>query len=92
MDILKFDQEFKPLLKSCALEYSSFPNGDFGDLERVELEGFNKLATVEFWSRGWIGVDVYDVALDQQVMCVLLSPEEMSLAPEVFERLLFQLK
>jgi hypothetical protein len=92
MDILKFDQEFKPLLKGCALEYSSFPNGDFGDLERVELEGFNKLATVEFWSRGWIGVDVYDVVLDQQVMCVLLSPEEMSLAPEVFERLLFQLK
>ena len=92
MDILKFDQEFKPLLKSCTLEYSSFPNGDFGDLERVELEGFNKLATVEFWSTGWIGVDVYDGVLDQQVMCVLLSPEEMSLASEVFERLLFQLK
>lgn len=92
MDVLKFDQEFKPLLKCYTLVYSSFPNGDFGDLERVELEGFNKLATVEFWSRGWIGVDVYDVVLDQQVMSVLLSPEEMSLAPEVFERLLFQLK
>lgn len=92
MDILKFDQEFKPLLKGYTLEYSSFPNGDFGDLERVELDGFNKLATVDFWSRGWIGVDVYDGVLDQQVMCVLLSPEEMSLASEVFERLLFQLK
>lgn len=81
-----FDESIRPFLKGYSLEYSSFPDGDFGDLERVELEGFNKLGTVEFWSKGWIGIDIYDCALDGQVMNVLLSPEEKESVPQAFER------
>lgn len=87
MDVSWFNESVKPFLKGYSLEYSSFPNGDFGDLERVELEGFNKLATVEFWSKGWVGVDIYDCALDDQVMNVLLSPEEKESIPQAFELL-----
>lgn len=28
-----------PFLKGYTLEYSEFANGDFGDLERIEIEG-----------------------------------------------------
>lgn len=80
-----FDECVKPLLKGFSLDYSSFADGDFGDLERIELEGFNKLGTVEFWSKGWVGIDIYDCAIDDQVMNVLLSPEEKESISQAFE-------
>lgn len=79
-------------LNEYLLKYSSFLNGDFGDLERVELEGFGKLGAVEFWSKGWLGIDVYDCCLDTQVMNVLLSPEERNSIPREFEKLIRLLK
>lgn len=93
MDGSWFNESVKPLLKGFSLEHSSFADGDFGDLERIELEGFNKLGTVEFWSKGWVGIDIYDCALDEQVMNVLLSPEEeesVSQAFEIFVKILMQ--
>ena len=86
MDSSWFNIGVKPFLKGYFLEYSSFPDGDFGDLERIELEGFNKLGTVEFWSKGWIGIDIYDCTIEGQVMNVLLSPEEKESVPQAFER------
>ena len=88
MDVNDFNQNIKPLLKKYSFEYSSFANGDFGNLERIEIEGCNKVGTVEFWSQGWIGVDVYDCSLDDQVINVLLSPEEKDLTEQLFIRLL----
>ncbi|MEA5674283.1 hypothetical protein VA602_23475 [Pseudomonas sp. MH2] len=88
MDAFQFNKEVKRLLKGYSVEYSTFANGDFGNLERIELESFNKLATVEFWSEGWIGIDIYDCACDEQVMNILLSPEEKDLVPKAFEKLL----
>ena len=79
MDGSWFDESVKPLLKGFSLEYSSFA-------ERIELEGFNKLGTVEFWSKGWVGIDIYDCALDDQVMNVLLSPEEGASLSQEFDR------
>lgn len=80
-----FNEHVKPNLKGYLLECSSFFNGDFGDLERIELEGFNMLGTVEFWSKGWVGIDVYDCTLGNQLMNVLLSPEERDSLPKIFE-------
>lgn len=88
MDAFQFDKEVRPLLKGYSVEYSTFANGDFGNLERIELQGFNKLATVEFWSEGWIGIDMYDCACDEQVINILLSPEDKDLVSEVFENFL----
>lgn len=88
MDICWFNENVKPLLKGFSLEYSLFAGGEFGELERIELEGFNKLGTVEFWSKGWVGIDIYDCAIDYQVMNVLLSPEEAESVSQAFERLI----
>lgn len=81
-----FDENVKPLLNGFSLEYSSFTDGNFGDLERIELEGFNKLGTVEFWSRGWVSIDIYDCTIDEQVMNILLSPEEGRAVSKALDR------
>lgn len=79
MDINFFKKEIQPILEGYNFQYSSFPNGDFGDLERVEFEGHNKIGTVDFWSKGWISIDIYDLILDDQLMNLLLGPDEEQL-------------
>lgn len=92
MNLLQFDRELVPLLQGYSVEYSQFEDGDFGALERVELDGFSKVATIEFWSRGWVGVDIYDCLIDQQLMNVLLSPYDAELEVDVFQTFISILK
>jgi len=92
MDFLKFNEDVKPFLEGYSIEYLMFQNGDFGDLARVEVIGPTKVATVDFWSRGWVGVDIYDCRCDEQVMNILISPDEKSLLPQVFEEFINKMK
>lgn len=48
MSVIQFEKEINPLLNRYTMQYATFTNGGFGSLERIELEGFNKLATVDF--------------------------------------------
>ena len=88
MSIAQFEKEIKPLLNRYTMQYATFAYGDFGSLVRIELEGFNKLATVNFWSKGWIGIDIYDCACDEQVMNILLSPEDKHRIPLELDKFL----
>lgn len=76
MDVSHFKNNFSHKLINYKLTYSSYPDGDFGYLERVVIEGPDKVAGIDFWSRGWLDIDVYDLVLDQQVMNVLIEPAE----------------
>lgn len=88
MDINFFKAEIAPRLAGYELQYSSFRNGDFGDLERVEFEKGDKLGTVDLWSKGWMSIDVYDTALDAQLINLLLSPDELEQQKKSIETLL----
>jgi len=88
VDINCFKSEIAPLLANYELRYSSFRNGDFGDLERIEIEGFNKLGTVELWSKGWLSIDVYDCILDIQLINLLLEPIDIEEQKKAIETLL----
>lgn len=79
MNIIFFKKEIEPILVGYDFKYSSFPEGDFGDLKRVEFEGHSKVGTIDFWSKGWISIDVYDLILDDQVLNLLLGPDEEQL-------------
>lgn len=83
-----FNEYISPFLAGCSLECTSLSNGDFGDLERIELEGFGKIGTVEFWSKGWVGIDIYDCVREEQAMNILFSPEEQGSVLLAFERFL----
>lgn len=76
MSINCFKKELAPKLKDYKLTYSSFPSGDFGSLERVVIEGKSKIAGIDFWSKGWLEIDIYDLFLDAQIMNILLDPSE----------------
>ncbi|MCO6527152.1 MULTISPECIES: hypothetical protein [Snodgrassella] len=77
-----------PKLKNYKLTYNSFPNGDFGSLERINIEGINKVAGIDIWSKGWLNIDIYDLVLDEQVMNVLLGPEEIKEKEDAIVKLL----
>lgn len=77
MDIRYFKKYIEPKLINYKLIYDSFPNGDFGALERVSIEGNDKIGSVNFWSQGWLGIDIYDLVLDELIMNVLLEPKEL---------------
>lgn len=79
MNMSWFKENLLTSLNGCEFELSTFSNGDFGDLQRVEIQGFNKLGTIEFWSLGWVGVDLVDCVSGAQEMNVLLSPDQRDL-------------
>lgn len=78
MNIEYFKKSILPKLEGYEFHYSSFPNGDFGSLERVEFENGIKFGTIDLWSKGWVNIDIYDRELDEQLMNVLLSPSEVT--------------
>lgn len=77
MNIQYFIKNIEPLLIEYNLKYSSYSNGDFGDLERVIIDGKNKLAGIDFWSEGWLDIDIYDLSIDKQIMSIMLDPTEI---------------
>lgn len=88
MNIDFFKTKVAPHLAGYELQYSSFSNGDFGDLERVEFERGDKLGTVDIWSKGWMSIDVYDSTLDTQLINLLLSPDELEQQKKAIENLI----
>lgn len=88
MNIDSFKTEVAPYLAGYELKYSSFSDGDFGDLERVEFVRGDKLGTVDIWSKGWMSIDVYDSALDAQLINLLLSSDELEQQKKAIENLI----
>jgi len=71
-----FENIFASKLQILQTEKSFFKDGQFGDLERIEFENDKKFGTIEFWSQGWINMDIYDCNIDDQIFNILLSPDE----------------
>ena len=88
MDMGYFRKNIDQRLNDYKLVYSSYPDGDFGSLERVIIEGRNKIAGVDIWSKGWLNIDIYDMALGEQVMNILLDPTEVQEQKEAINKLM----
>lgn len=88
MDIHYFKENIEPKLKGFNVTYSYFPKGDFGELNRVYVEGKNKMGGIDFWSMGWMDVDIYDLSLDRQVMNLLLAPNDTETQEKTVEKFL----
>ncbi|WP_407337047.1 hypothetical protein [Dickeya ananatis] len=43
-----FKKNIAPKMKGYTFKYSYYTNGDFGDLERVEFEGKNRMGGMDF--------------------------------------------
>ncbi len=84
----EFDQAIKPHLSGYDFSYSSFINGDFGDIERVDFQGKSRLGGVDFWSQGWVGIHVVDLRIQEEVMNVMIGPDEADEIPVIFDKLI----
>ena len=87
MDIVWFKTSVVPKLENCQIEYHSFANGDFGDLERVELEKAGIGVTLDFWSLGWLGIHAISYKSGEEIINLLLEPDEKGKKEEVFRKL-----
>ena len=73
---------------SYVLTWTEYLEGDFGDLNRLEFSSSSKIGAIDFWSKDWLAIDVVDLDLDDQVLNVLYSPDQMHEIPAGFARLL----
>lgn len=78
-----FDNEVMPRLDGYSTVRSSFRGGEFGDLERLEIEADSKMGTIELWSEGWVSFDIFDLTIEEQTLNRLLSPDEAELIPNI---------
>lgn len=86
-DIFWFKENTAPNLKDYQITYKSFKNGDFGDIERVEFEGKGQGGYIDFWSSGWLNIELYHYEQKRSIMNVLLEPEEYLEKDKAFEEL-----
>ena len=89
MDINWFKNEVIPKIADVyKVDYSFFANGDFGNLDRVEFEGNGKGGHIDFWSLGWLNIHLVDYANGDELLNVLLEPQQDERKEEAFKRLL----
>jgi hypothetical protein len=90
MNYLDFfnDHVKSKLSNQYSLTWSDFLDGDFGDLKRLEFESSIKIGTIDFWSLGWIGMDIVDMHRKEQVLNVLYSPDQEGDIKAAFGQLL----
>lgn len=82
-----FKEQFLPKLEGYEIKYRSFKDGDFGNLERAELEGNNKGITLDFWSTGWLGVHLVDYIKEEELLNAFLEPYQQEEKDKVLKRL-----
>lgn len=84
-----FKREILPLLSKYEVIYRNYQNGDLGDLEQIIVESKNKGGGIDFWSSGWLGIELYDYKNEKEMISVLLETEEEYLSVlEKFKKLL----
>lgn len=75
-DIDWFKETVAPSLQGFKIDYFFFENGDFGDLNRVEIEGNGKGGNIDFWEKDWIEIHLYDYNKDEELIHSLLEPTQ----------------
>lgn len=61
---------------SLKLNYEHFFNGDFGDISRIEVEKGNKAGYIDFCSSGTVNIHLVNMETGEDLINVLLFPEQ----------------
>jgi hypothetical protein len=90
-DIEWFKSNFAQFFKGYDVNYRFYEEGDFGSLNQIDFNSNEKGGNIDVWGKGWLGIFLWDYKKEEQIMNVLLSPEqenEKQLALERFKNLL----
>lgn len=86
-DIKWFKDKLAPELQDYELKYKFFNEGDFGSLNQVEFNSKKIGGNVDFWGLGWLGIFVWDYKTEEQLLNVLLEPDQEKEKENAFEQL-----
>ena len=86
-DIHWFKNEIAPYLKGYEIKYKFFENGDFGDINQVELNSDKMGCEIDFWSTGWLSIFVWDFQKEEQLLNIFLEPQQEEEKENAFKRL-----
>jgi hypothetical protein len=75
-NIDSFKSELAPKLKGYKLEYRFFSEGDFGSLNQVEFNSSKIGGNIDFWGLGWLGIFVWDYRKEEQLLNLLIKPDQ----------------
>jgi hypothetical protein len=87
-DLEWFKNNISPSLNGYELIYKSFEEeGDFGFLSRVEFISSVLEGNVDFWSSGWLDVFVWSNEVRDEVLNVMLEPQQEMEKDDLFKTL-----
>jgi hypothetical protein len=83
-----FKNKFSPFIEqNYNTEYLFFKDSDFGDIERVEFEGYDKGGTIDFWSTGYLSIHIVDYLKKEEIINVFLEPNQMEEKEKYLEQM-----
>ena len=82
-----FKAEFHEALAGYEVQHRFFPDGDFGDLDQVEFNSLKKGGGIDFWSSGMLFVHLVDYVTDEELINVMLDPDQKSEKAAVLAKL-----
>ncbi|GGN10709.1 hypothetical protein GCM10010967_53240 [Dyadobacter beijingensis] len=83
-----FKQNVERHLTEYEIEYKSFVNGDFGNLDQVAFNSTTKGGEIDFWSSGYINIHFVDYVLGEELINAFLSPNQNKETEKIFKELL----
>ncbi len=86
-DLSWFKKSLAPKLNDFKLEYRYFDEGDFGSLNQVLFNSSKLGGEVEFWSRNFLRIHLWDYEKDIELMNILIHPHQKEEKQKVFEEL-----
>lgn len=76
IDIEWFKANVAPKIRDYELVYKFFDDGDFGSLNQIEFNSKKVGGNVDFWSLGWLGIFVWNYETEEEMLNVLLEPNQ----------------
>jgi len=82
-----FKNEFSSKLEDYEFVYKFFNEGDFGSLNQIEFNSKKIGGNIDFWGLGWIGIFVWDYEVGEQLLNILLEPDQEKEKEQAFKKL-----
>ena len=71
-----FKEKLEPKMKNFEIIFKDFKNGDFGELLQIEFNSTKIGGNIDLWSKGWLGIFLWDFENDEEIMNILNEPNE----------------
>lgn len=75
-DIEWFKENVMSSMHDYTFNFRTYSEGDFGSLNQIEFNSNEKGGNVDFWGLGYVGIFLWDYQKEEEIMNVLLDPNQ----------------